>query len=89
MKAKNIVFIHGMYMNSLCWEHWVTYCQAKGYTCLAPDCRQRQPPSAVGHVAGDAPLCRDVSVETDPHSWAHHGGGTEDVEVTWQCDFTR
>ena len=37
MKAKNIVFIHGMYMNSLCWEHWVTYCQAKGYTCLAPD----------------------------------------------------
>jgi len=37
MKAKTIVFIHGMYMNSLCWEHWVAHYQAKGYMCLAPD----------------------------------------------------
>lgn len=25
-----------MYMNPLCWEHWVEYYQAKGYQCLAP-----------------------------------------------------
>ena len=37
MKTKTIVFIHGMYMNSLCWEHWVAHYQAKGYMCLAPD----------------------------------------------------
>lgn len=31
-----IVFIHGMYMNPLCWEHWIEYFQSKGYQCLAP-----------------------------------------------------
>ncbi|MCJ7797835.1 MAG: alpha/beta hydrolase [Thermoleophilia bacterium] len=36
MKFKTIVFVHGMYMNPLCWEQWVEYYQAKGYTCVAP-----------------------------------------------------
>lgn len=36
MKSKTIVFVHGMYMNPLCWEQWVDYYQAKGYKCLAP-----------------------------------------------------
>ena len=44
MKARTIVFIHGMYMNSLCWEHWVNFFQTKGYTCLAPDWPGRDQP---------------------------------------------
>ncbi|MGA9047402.1 MAG: alpha/beta fold hydrolase [Dehalococcoidia bacterium] len=36
MKSNTIVFIHGMYMTPLCWEHWMAFFQAKGYTCLAP-----------------------------------------------------
>jgi alpha-beta hydrolase superfamily lysophospholipase len=36
MKSKTIVFIHGMYMNPLCWEKWIDTYQAKGYRCLAP-----------------------------------------------------
>ena len=36
MKSKTLVFIHGMYMTPLCWEHWVNRFQAKGYNCLAP-----------------------------------------------------
>jgi alpha-beta hydrolase superfamily lysophospholipase len=36
MKSKTVVFVHGMYMNPLCWEHWVDSYQAKGYKCLAP-----------------------------------------------------
>lgn len=36
MTAKTIVFIHGMYMNPLCWEQWVDYFQTRGYQCLAP-----------------------------------------------------
>ena len=47
MKAKNIVFVHGMYMNSLCWEHWVAHFQAKGYTCRTPDWPCRDKPIAV------------------------------------------
>jgi alpha-beta hydrolase superfamily lysophospholipase len=47
MKAKTIVFIHGMYMNSLCWEHWVNLCQTKGYRCLAPDWPGRDKPIEV------------------------------------------
>lgn len=35
-KANTIVFIHGMYMTPLCWEHWVAFFQSKGYTCIAP-----------------------------------------------------
>ncbi len=44
MKTKTIVFIHGMYMNSLCWKQWATYCQSKGYRCLAPDWPGRNQP---------------------------------------------
>jgi pimeloyl-ACP methyl ester carboxylesterase len=36
MVSKKIVFVHGMFMTSLCWEHWVDYFQAKGYSCSAP-----------------------------------------------------
>jgi pimeloyl-ACP methyl ester carboxylesterase len=46
MNAKTIVFIHGMYMTPLCWEHWVAYFAAKGYTCLAPAWPGRDRPIA-------------------------------------------
>ncbi len=36
MDKGTIVFIHGMYMSSLCWENWVTYFSTRGYQCLAP-----------------------------------------------------
>jgi pimeloyl-ACP methyl ester carboxylesterase len=36
MKTQTIVFIHGMYMNPLCWEQWTEFFQSKGYKCLAP-----------------------------------------------------
>ena len=36
MPAKTIVFVHGMYMTPLCWEHWERFFRAKGYECLAP-----------------------------------------------------
>jgi pimeloyl-ACP methyl ester carboxylesterase len=36
MKTKTIVFIHGMFMTPLCWEHWIERTQARGYHCLAP-----------------------------------------------------
>jgi pimeloyl-ACP methyl ester carboxylesterase len=34
--ARTIVFIHGMYMTALCWEHWVPWFEKKGYRCIAP-----------------------------------------------------
>lgn len=36
MKTKTIVFIHGMFMTPLCWEHWIERYKTKGYHCLAP-----------------------------------------------------
>ena len=36
MPARTIVFIHGMYMTPLCWEHWVPWFEKKGYRCIAP-----------------------------------------------------
>ena len=60
MPAKTIVFVHGMYMTPLCWEHWEEYFRAKGYECLAPAwpgrgepvevLRQRHPDPRLGSV---------------------------------------
>ncbi len=36
MKVKTVIFIHGMYMTSLCWEKWRDYSISRGYECLAP-----------------------------------------------------
>lgn len=36
MVADTVVFIHGMYMNPLSWEHWIEYFQSRGFQCLAP-----------------------------------------------------
>ena len=36
MKSKTIVLIHGMFMNPLCWEKWIPYCESKGYRVFAP-----------------------------------------------------
>ncbi len=44
MKSKTVLFVHGMYMNSLCWEKWVSRFEQKGYTCLAPDWPGRDQP---------------------------------------------
>ena len=44
MKTKTIVFIHGMFMTPLCWEHWIERFQAKGYRCVAPPWPGRDKP---------------------------------------------
>jgi pimeloyl-ACP methyl ester carboxylesterase len=44
MKSKTIVFIHGMYMTQLCWEHWLDYFLAKDYRCIAPAWPGREKP---------------------------------------------
>ncbi|HEU4719160.1 MAG TPA: alpha/beta hydrolase [Bacteroidia bacterium] len=33
---KTILFIHGMFMNSSCWDDWMRFFSGKGYSCLAP-----------------------------------------------------
>ena len=34
--TKTIVFVHGMFMTPLVWEHWSPWFEARGYRCLAP-----------------------------------------------------
>lgn len=46
MKSKTVVFIHGMYMTSLCWEQWTAHFQAKGYQYAAPNWPGRERPIA-------------------------------------------
>lgn len=36
MKSTTIVLIHGMFMTPLCWEKWIPYYEAKGYSVFAP-----------------------------------------------------
>ncbi len=60
MASRTIIFIHGMYMTPLCWEHWLERYQAAGYTCLAPawpgrdlpieTLRQRYPDPQLGQL---------------------------------------
>ena len=44
MPSKTILFIHGMYMTPLCWEHWLDTFQAKGYRCIVPAWPDRDKP---------------------------------------------
>jgi pimeloyl-ACP methyl ester carboxylesterase len=36
MAVKRIIFIHGMYMTSACWDGWVARFNARGFDCSAP-----------------------------------------------------
>lgn len=36
IQSKTIVFIHGLFMNPVSWNHWVRYFQDRGYTCHSP-----------------------------------------------------
>jgi pimeloyl-ACP methyl ester carboxylesterase len=44
MPSRTIVFIHGMYMTPLCWEHWLDYFHARSYLCVAPGWPGRDKP---------------------------------------------
>jgi len=44
MPSKTLLFIHGMYLTPLCWEHWLDYFQPKGYRCIAPPWPDRNRP---------------------------------------------
>jgi pimeloyl-ACP methyl ester carboxylesterase len=44
MKSKTIIFIHGMFMTSLCWENWLPYFKTRGYTVSAPNWPGRDRP---------------------------------------------
>ncbi len=37
MKTKSILFIHGMFMTSQCWDGWIKYYEAKGFKVVAPN----------------------------------------------------
>lgn len=56
MKIKNIVFIHGMFMNKECWNGWKNYFESRGYNCLAPSWRGHEGTTAelrAKHPSGD------------------------------------
>ena len=36
VSSKTIVFIHGLFMNPLCWSEWVNFFSMKGFTCHTP-----------------------------------------------------
>ena len=59
MVTRSIVFVHGMFMTPLCWEHWIARFDAQGYRCTAPAWPGRDKPIATlraGHP--DAALGR-------------------------------
>ncbi len=37
MKSQTIVFIHGAHVTSKCWDRFIPFFEAKGYTCVAPN----------------------------------------------------
>ncbi|HEV3018764.1 MAG TPA: alpha/beta hydrolase [Burkholderiaceae bacterium] len=44
MKARSVVFAHGMFVTPLCWEHWLTRYQALGHRVHAPPWPGRDEP---------------------------------------------
>ena len=58
MVPKTIVFVHGMFMTPLCWEHWLTWFAGRGYRCLAPAWPERDRPVAELRAHPDPGLSR-------------------------------
>lgn len=66
MPSKTIVFIHGLFMTSRCWEGWVQRFQSRGYAChtiaypgrdrSAADLRATHPDPRVAELTFDAVL---------------------------------
>ena len=89
MTSKIVVFIHGMYMTPLCWEQWLDYFRAKGYTCIAPawpgrdqpidTLRQRHPDPQLGQLTLSKVLAHLVdtikSLDEKPILIGHSMGG--------------
>jgi pimeloyl-ACP methyl ester carboxylesterase len=46
MSSQTILFIHGLFMTHRCWDGWVSYFGAKGYTCHAVPYPGRDKPPA-------------------------------------------
>jgi alpha-beta hydrolase superfamily lysophospholipase len=68
MTTTTVVFIHGMFMTPLCWEHWITRFQAQGYSCLAPAWPGRdQPVEALRARHPDAALGQLTLVDVVEH----------------------
>jgi pimeloyl-ACP methyl ester carboxylesterase len=42
---KKILFVHGMFQNSVSWDRWVTFFEQRGFDCRAPDwpCHDGEP----------------------------------------------
>lgn len=55
MAAPTVLFIHGLFMTPLCWEHWIPLAEARGYRCLAP-----------GYPGRDRPVEELRSAHPDP-----------------------
>jgi pimeloyl-ACP methyl ester carboxylesterase len=66
MANMNVIFVHGMFMTPLCWEHWEPRFRARGHTTQAPawpehdapveELRKRHPSAALGALTLDAVL---------------------------------
>ncbi|HZZ19399.1 MAG TPA: alpha/beta hydrolase [Opitutaceae bacterium] len=59
---KKILFVHGMFQNSVSWARWVSFYEQRGFTCRAPDwpCHDGEPadlraniPTALGTLTLD------------------------------------
>lgn len=58
MATKTIVFVHGMFMTPLCWEHWLTWFAGRGFLCHAPAWPGRDRPVAELRAHPDPELGR-------------------------------
>jgi alpha-beta hydrolase superfamily lysophospholipase len=67
MSSRTIVFIHGMYMNARCWEHWVPWFEKKGFRCLAPDWPGRDAAPAALRAAHPDPRVAELTLTTVLH----------------------
>lgn len=86
---KQVVFVHGMFMTPLCWEHWVERFSREGIKCLAPawpgrdgsiaDLRAAHPDARLGRLGlGDVVehfTSRILALKEKPAIVGHSMGG--------------
>lgn len=68
--SKTIVFVHGLFVNPKCWQHWIAFFEKAGFTCHAPAnlYHEGEPAELRAHVN---PELGKVSLEDEVYRFAN------------------
>ena len=79
--AKTVLFIHGMFMNVLCWEKWIPRFKAGGYKVVAPSWKFHEGEPATLRAQHPNPALGKLTLEDVVNQCADIARGFEEKPI--------